>query len=182
MPSISILEPEDYPDITLCPFPSHNQTTLESYGYKNTYHYAKESMINTEIETLILKGLKDHTTIVLITGIYTLHIIDHLFEGIIHGSYLQGWSGNSSLTTTEEIIQKISLFRTSEDCPYARVELLDRNNDKKHFVPLAFELTSMLHPAGQCCQAVIPEQASKWIINGLLVSIKPKLNSLLGKP
>ena len=111
-----------------------------------------------------------------------LHIIDHSFEGIIHGSYLQGWSGNSSLTTTEEIIRNISLFRTPEDCPYARVELLDRNNDKKHFVPLAFELTSMLHPAGQCCQAVIPEQASKWIINGLLVSIKPKLNSLLGKP
>ena len=37
-----IAEPDDYPDITLCPFPSHNQTTLESYGYKNTYHYAKE--------------------------------------------------------------------------------------------------------------------------------------------
>ena len=33
--------PDHYPDITLCPFPSYNHAKLRSYGYYNSFDYAK---------------------------------------------------------------------------------------------------------------------------------------------
>ena len=36
-----VLEPDDYPDITLCPFPSYNLPNLRKYGYMDWMWYAK---------------------------------------------------------------------------------------------------------------------------------------------
>ena len=54
LPSIFLLEPEDYPDITLCPFPSYNQPKLESYGYGQSFEYAKACFYQYHQTSLIL--------------------------------------------------------------------------------------------------------------------------------
>ena len=33
--------PQDYPDITICPFPSWNQEELKKLGYVQNFHYSK---------------------------------------------------------------------------------------------------------------------------------------------
>ena len=35
-----ILDTTDYPEITICPFPSYNQTAFKKYGYNNSFQYS----------------------------------------------------------------------------------------------------------------------------------------------
>ena len=44
MQIINVTGPDDYPDITLCPFPSYNQPNLLNHGYGHSFEYAKVSI------------------------------------------------------------------------------------------------------------------------------------------
>ena len=92
-------------------------------------------------------------------------------QGVIEESSLQGWTGDSLGSTPEDIIQNVSLIRTPKDCPLTQIKFLDPKNGHIQFVTLSFELTSVLHPSGRCCRAVVPVEASKMIIVGLLMKV-----------
>lgn len=92
-------------------------------------------------------------------------------QGVIEESSLQGWTGDSLGSTPEDIIQNVSLIRTPKDCPLTQIKFLDSKNGHIQFVTLSFELTSVLHPSGRCCRAVVPVEASKMIIVGLLMKV-----------
>ena len=93
-------------------------------------------------------------------------------KGYLEGSNLQGWSGNNSDTTPLDIINNISVFRTTDDCPFARVNLVDVENDIEHLINLSYELTPVMYPNGRCCRSRIPTSSHNWTIRGLLVSVK----------
>ena len=61
------------------------------------------------------------------------------------------------------------MIRTQEDCPYAKVRLVDTKNDKEKYAELSFEVTAVVHPNGRCCRAIIPEHFSNWTLGGLMV-------------
>ena len=145
--------PDHFPDITLCPFPSYNHAKLRSYGYYNSFDYAKVCTVILHIKLIALY----------------LNVIT--LKGRIN-SHMRGWSGNSSNTTPEDIINDISFIRTVEDCPKTKVNM--RLSEKAQYVALSFELTSEVYPSGRCCRAIIPEQASSWTVSGLLLKIETK--------
>ena len=60
MQIINVTGPDDYPDITLCPFPSYNQPNLLNHGYGHSFEYAKVSIL-------------------FIVGIYFIHL-DNVFD------------------------------------------------------------------------------------------------------
>ena len=38
--NIDIVEPMDYPEISICPFPSYNRSAFTFYGYANSFDYS----------------------------------------------------------------------------------------------------------------------------------------------
>ena len=49
--------PEDFPDVTICPFPSYNQPELIALGYGQSYEFAKGILHNSK-----LKGWRGNMT------------------------------------------------------------------------------------------------------------------------
>ena len=91
-------------------------------------------------------------------------------KGFLDDSNLLGWTGNNSDTTPMDIVNNISVIKTTDDCPFARVNLVDMENYIEHI--LSYELTPVVHPNGRCCRSRIPSSSRNWTIDGLLVSVK----------
>ena len=103
----------------------------------------------------------------------TFELLDYVYvKGYLEDSNLDGWSGNNSDTTPLDIINNISVFRTTDDCPFARVTLVDTEKDIEHWIDLSYELTPVMYPNGRCCRSRIPSSSRNWTIDGLLVSVK----------
>ena len=83
-------------------------------------------------------------------------------KGLIMGSKLYGWIGNSS-KSVESIIEEISLLKSEKDCPSLSV-LFDEDDDSQRYENIQFELTKTAYPNGRCCKAKIPSKAHEKVM------------------
>ena len=66
------------------------------------------------------------------------------------------WSGNGS-AKIEEVANDIAMIKTVKDCP----SLTIKYKTIKKYDAVKFELAKSGNPPGQCCRAIIPENAKK---------------------
>ena len=90
MQIINVTGPDDYPDITLCPFPSYNQPNLLNHGYGHSFEYAKVSILFIVVWYLFYceaqgKGrAKGRLRKLIVDCRYQLSIIDIDFPEALH--------------------------------------------------------------------------------------------------
>lgn len=120
------LEPSDFPDITICPYPAYNITNLKKHGYKTAYEYTS-GMIADNREKVSWGGIHNETT--------------------------------------EKILEDVSIFKESEDCPYTSALGQEVN----------LTLNKATHPIGRCCSALAPVIEDKQALQYFIVAPKDHL-------
>ena len=81
-----------------------------------------------------------------------------------------GWKGNSSKSAILDVVNNITVIRSSKDCPVLKVKLMkkDRKIIKK---VLNMKPSQISHPAGRCCHGLMPEEANSTVIFSALIQM-----------
>ena len=87
---------EDFPDVTICPFPSYNQPELIALGYGQSYEFAKGILHNSN-----LKGWRGNISGVQIDFYQNLKVMTQIIQG----------------SSPEAVIKKVSMIRNVKECP-----------------------------------------------------------------
>ena len=124
---------EEFPDVTICPFPSYNQPKLIALGYGQSYEFAMGVLRNSN-----LKGWLGNISGIKIDFYQNLKVMALIIQG----------------SSPEDVIKKVSMIRNVEECPETKVKMLDQN--REIFVKINFNLTAMFHPKGKCCKVQAP--------------------------
>ena len=96
------------------------------------------------------------------------HSYDYIL-GILGGEFLRGWSGNQSDVSIEKILHDISIMKTEDDCPNARVKF--EENGKIIKFDLSLTLTRPTYPHGRCCQIKLPNRGSSSVLHQIYFRI-----------
>ena len=75
--------------------------------------------------------------------------------GLMKNNKIAAWSGNGSVEI-EKVANDIAMIKTVKDCPNLRVKYTFK---KIKLDRVKFELAYSGNPPGQCCRAIIPENA-----------------------
>ena len=84
--------------------------------------------------------------------------------GQLHNNSEVGWRGNTSGLTVSEVRDRISVIKSTSDCPELWAVFRD---DKKTEILLEMNLTRVMYPNGRCCRAVAPELSKQKILSEL---------------
>ena len=96
------------------------------------------------------------------------HSHDYIL-GILDGEFLHGWSGNQSDVSIEKILQDISVMKTEEDCPSAKVKFEEKGKIIKS--KLSLILTRPMYPHGRCCKIKLPNRGPSSVLHQIYFRI-----------
>ena len=63
-----------------------------------------------------------------------------------------GWSGSDSSLNMKEILQRISVMKTSQDCPVVTMASFDTDGKIRKEFMTSVSLTRAMYPNGRCCK------------------------------